>query len=82
MDEGYAPYEFQIGQTGVTVRPQIYIAFGISGSVQHLAGMKDSDYLIAINTDKKAPIFDYADICIVADWKEIAKLLMSEVKRL
>ncbi len=82
VDEGYAPYEFQIGQTGVIVRPQIYIAFGISGSVQHLAGMKDSDYLIAVNTDKKAPIFDYADICIVADWKEIAELLMSEVKRI
>jgi electron transfer flavoprotein alpha subunit len=79
VSEGYAPYELQIGQTGRTVRPQLYIAFGISGSVQHLAGMKDSDFIIAVNTDKKACIFDYANICIAADWKETAYALMTRI---
>lgn len=78
VDEGNAPYELQIGQTGITVRPQMYIAFGISGSVQHLAGMRDSDFIIAVNTDKKAHIFDYADICVVADWKETAAALLAD----
>ncbi len=80
VDGGAAPYEMQIGQTGKTVRPKFYIAFGISGAVQHLAGMKDSTFIIAINKDKKAPIFDYADIGIYGDWKETAEELMKLIE--
>jgi electron transfer flavoprotein alpha subunit len=77
--EGYVPYELQIGQTGVTVRPRIYLAFGISGAVQHMAGMRDSDFIVAVNTDRKARIFGFADICIAADWKDTAVALMQRV---
>jgi electron transfer flavoprotein alpha subunit len=70
VDAGYAPYHWQIGQTGVAVRPRLYIAVGISGSVQHLVGMNTSDYIIAVNHDRNAPIFSYADYGIVGDWKE------------
>jgi len=79
VDEGYAPYEMQIGQTGRIVKPQLYIAFGLSGSVHHLAGMRNSGYIVAVNTDPKAKIFDYADICIVADWKETAQAVMDKL---
>lgn len=71
VDAGYAPYSCQIGQTGVIVRPRLFIAVGISGAVQHIAGMSNSDYIIAVNTDRKAPIFNYADYGIVADWKKV-----------
>lgn len=71
VDAGFAPYSCQIGQTGVTVRPRIYVAAGISGAVHHLAGMSGSDLVIAVNTDSKAPVFRYADYGIVGDWREV-----------
>lgn len=66
-----APYSCQVGQTGRTVRPKLYVAFGISGAVQHLAGMKDAARLVAVNPDRRAPIFDYCDVAICAKADEI-----------
>lgn len=79
VDAGFAPYSCQIGQTGVTVHPRIYVAVGISGAVQHLAGMSGSEKIIAINSDPKAPIFDYADYGIVGDWQEIMSLFLEKL---
>lgn len=73
VDAGYAPYRCQIGLTGVTVCPRLYIAVGISGAVQHLAGMSGAEKVVAVNPDPKAPIFDYADYGVVAPWEEVLK---------
>ena len=79
VDAGYAPYSAQVGMTGVTVSPKLYIAVGISGAVQHLAGMSGATKVIAINNDPKAPIFQYADYGIVGDWETIIDQLVEEL---
>ena len=79
VDAGYAPYAAQVGITGITVCPKLYIAVGISGAVQHLSGMSGSTTVIAINSDPKAPIFNYADYGIVGDWETIIDQLMEEL---
>lgn len=76
VDAGYAPYVRQIGQTGTTVRPGVYIAFAVSGSIQHLAGMRESGLVLAVNTYPKAPILGHADIGIIAPWRDVAESLL------
>jgi Electron transfer flavoprotein, alpha subunit len=80
VDEGFAEYARQIGQTGKTVRPKVYIAIGISGAIQHIAGIKESGKIVAIDHNAKASIFHHSDFGIVGEYEDIVPEMIERVK--
>jgi electron transfer flavoprotein alpha subunit len=82
VDSGWMDHERQVGQTGKTVRPNLYFACGISGAIQHVAGMEEADFIVAVNKDKNAKIFEVADLGIVGDVHKIIPLLTEEIKKI